>query len=144
MANRFTDTNKWKKRWIRVLPPDMKLVWCYLTDAVDHAGIWDVDIESLEFHLGIKVTAKEILEAFHRKIIPVRGGHQWFIPKFLEFQYKGKMTHKNNCHRSAMEKLKRYGLYEYIQDKGLVQDQSGVIETETEVEVVTLHPFCSI
>ncbi|QDP47870.1 MAG: hypothetical protein Unbinned400contig1004_39 [Prokaryotic dsDNA virus sp.] len=135
MANRFTDTEKWKKRWIRKLDPRMKLVWCYLTDVVDHAGLWDVDIESLEFHLGIEVTAEEILSVFNRKVIPIKNGEKWFLPKFLEFQYKGKLSRRNNCHKSALEKIERYGLYDIIQNKGLVQDDLGAIEIETEVEV---------
>ena len=113
----------------------MKLVWCYLSDEVNHAGIWEVDIASLEFFLGIKTSEEEILENFNRKIIPIKK-HKWFIPKFLEFQYKGKMSYNNNCHRSAIEILKKHNLYDYVKDKGLILNETGVTEEETEKDKV--------
>ena len=34
MAKRFTETGKWKKKWIRQLDPKYKLFWFYLLCAI--------------------------------------------------------------------------------------------------------------
>jgi hypothetical protein len=39
MAKRLTDSNKWNDSWFTNLPMDIKLVWIYLLDACDHAGV---------------------------------------------------------------------------------------------------------
>ena len=61
MAKRFTDTGKWKKKWIRQLDPKYKLFWFYLLDNCDHAGVFDADIESASFHIGLEYTEEEYL-----------------------------------------------------------------------------------
>lgn len=108
MAKRFTDTNKWKKRWIRQLDPKYKLFWFYLLDNCDHAGIYDADIESASFHIGINYTEDEILKKFNRKIIPFKND-KWFIPKFVEYQY-GELNENNRAHLSVINILNKYKL----------------------------------
>ena len=39
MAKRFTDTDKWKKGFIRNLPTKYKLLWLYILDDCNHAGV---------------------------------------------------------------------------------------------------------
>ena len=43
MAKRFTDTDKWKKGFIRNLPTKYKLLWLYILDDCNHAGVWETD-----------------------------------------------------------------------------------------------------
>ena len=45
MAKRFTDTDKWKKGFIRNLPAKYKLLWLYILDDCNHAGVWETDFE---------------------------------------------------------------------------------------------------
>jgi len=45
MAKRFTDTDKWKKTFIRTMKAPYKLLWLYILDECDHAGIWQVDFD---------------------------------------------------------------------------------------------------
>jgi hypothetical protein len=45
MAKRFTDSEKWKKPFIKKLPMQYKLLWFYLLDDCNHAGVWQVDLE---------------------------------------------------------------------------------------------------
>ena len=49
MAKRFTDTDIWKKKWFRKLPLEIKLLWCYLKDSCDHAGVIEFDAEVISF-----------------------------------------------------------------------------------------------
>ena len=48
----MTDTDKWKKRFLRELKPQHKLLWFYILDDCNHAGIWDVDIEVASIRVG--------------------------------------------------------------------------------------------
>lgn len=60
MAKRFTDTDKWKKPYIRGLSPAHKLLWFYVTDDCDIAGLWIVDIEIAEIRTGCKYELHEV------------------------------------------------------------------------------------
>jgi len=108
MAKRFTESTKWKKLWIRKLDPKYKLFWFYLLDNCDHAGVFDADIESASFHIGIEYNKKEILETFNRKIVPFKTD-KWFIPKFVEYQY-GELNENNRAHLSVINILTKYKL----------------------------------
>ncbi len=124
MAKRFTDTEKWKKKWIRELNPDMKLFWFYLLDNCDHAGIWEVDIDLASFQIGVKLDEARILKVFSRKIVPFKDG-KWFIPKFIEYQY-GELNENVNAHKSVIKILKKYGLNKKNQQ--LPNSSSGTVQ----------------
>ena len=59
MAKRFTDTDKWKKGFIKNLPAKYKLLWLYILDDCNHAGIWDTDFEVASIRIGRKINEKE-------------------------------------------------------------------------------------
>ena len=118
MAKRFTDTGKWKKKWIRELSPEMKLFWFYLLDNCDHAGIWEVDIELAAFQIGIELDESIILNTFNRKIVTFKPG-KWFVPKFIVYQY-GELNKSNRAHLSVIKILTKYGL-----NKGLNEVEQG-------------------
>ena len=120
MAKRFTDTNKYKKPFIRGLQGTYKLLWDYLYHDCDHAGIWIVDFEIAQIYIGedMPVTKEKALEYFNKdevRIIEVNKGSKWFIPSFIEFQY-GILSETNRAHNSVIQILKKYKLY----NKGLV------------------------
>ena len=124
MAKRFTDTGKWKKKWIRELNPDMKLFWFYLLDNCDHAGMWEVDIDLASFQVGVKLDEARILKVFNRKIVPFKDG-KWFVPKFIEYQY-GELNENVNAHKSVIKILKKYGLNKKNQQ--LPNSSSGTVQ----------------
>lgn len=116
MAQRLTDTGIWGKAWFRKFPPAYKLLWQYIKDNCNHAGIWDVDLELAEFQIGDKIgPAKTILEnAFKERIISIQDGTKWFIPSFIDHQYKctiEDLNPENKVHKSVIEILKREGVY---------------------------------
>lgn len=92
MAKRWTDTDKWKDDWYIQLSNDDKIVWQWLLDNCNHAGICKRSVGLL--NLMCKTTYKEedILEKMENRIIIV--GNSWFIPKFLKFQYSSLLTGK--------------------------------------------------
>ena len=129
MAKRFTDTEKYKKPFIRGLQGPYKLLWDYLYHDCDHAGIWIVDFDVAQIYLGadMPVYKKEALKYFNDdpddlKVIEIDKGKKWFIPSFIEFQY-GDLNPHNRAHGSVISILKKYDLFS--PDKGLVSPSEG-------------------
>ena len=107
MAKRFTDTDKWKKRFIRGLEPAYKVFWLYLLDDCNHAGIWDVDIEVAKIKIGCEITEDRAKEVFKDKIDIFDDGEKWFIKDFILFQY-GTLNENNRVHLSIINILNKF------------------------------------
>lgn len=117
MAKRFTDTNKYKKPFIRSLKGAYKLLWDYLYHDCDHAGIWIVDFEIAQLYIGsdMPISKTEALKYFNSdeiRIIEVDNGSRWFIPSFIDFQY-GTLNEFNRAHKSIISILNKYELYKH-------------------------------
>lgn len=113
MAKRFTDTNKYKKPFIRSLQGAYKLLWDYLYHECDHAGIWIVDFEIAQIHLGSdsKINKSDALKFFNEGEIRVFeiDKNRWFLPGFIDFQY-GELNPENRAHNSVIKVLKSFNL----------------------------------
>lgn len=109
MPKRLTDTDKWKKKFIKSLPPEYKLFWLYLLDDCNHAGIWHVELEVAQARLGIQLSIEKIRGFFRERIVEFDGGTKWFIPDFITFQY-GSLKAGNNTHNSVLHELQKYNL----------------------------------
>lgn len=146
MAKRFSDSEKWKKPFIRALDAPCKLLWLYILDECDHAGIWQVDFDVAELKIGIKLNQEEALKNLGEKIVLLEDGKKWFIPDFIIFQY-GELDPKNRVHNSAIKILDRnnidlltlkikerisplQGVKDKYMDKDKDKDEGGVGETE--------------
>lgn len=124
MAKRFTDTEKWKKPFIRGLQGAYKLLWLYICDDCDHAGIWQVDLEVASIRIGEPLYLAKAIESFEDKIVIFDNGHKWFIPSFLEFQYPSGLNPDNRAHSSIIFLLEKYNLRK-IQNKPLKSPLQG-------------------
>jgi hypothetical protein len=114
MAKRFTDTNKYKKPFVRGLPGAYKLLWDFLYHDCDNAGIWIVDFDIAQIYIGqdMPVSREIALQFFNEeetRIIELDGGKKWFIPSFIEFQY-GQLTETNRAHTNVISTLRKYNL----------------------------------
>jgi hypothetical protein len=114
MPKRFTDTNKYKKPFIRSLPGAYKLLWDFLYHDCDHAGIWIVDFEIAQAYVGSdmpikKDVALELFNTEEKRIVEIDGGKKWFIPSFIEFQYI-KLSDNNRAHLNVISVLKKFDL----------------------------------
>jgi len=109
----MTDTDKWKKRFLRELKPQHKLLWFYILDDCNHAGIWDVDIEVASIRVGEELIYDMLPQAFLDKIVIFDNGDKWFIPDFIDFQY-GELNPNSNVHKSVIALLEKYNLQGYI------------------------------
>jgi hypothetical protein len=114
MAKRFIDTKIWDKAWFRRLTPKNKLFWIYLLTRCDHAGIWDADWEAAEFLIGEWVDYDELPTEITAKMEYIKGDDQYFIPKFIEFQY-GILKPNSKPHLSVIKRLTQKGLMKGIE-----------------------------
>lgn len=114
MGKRFTDTEKWKKPWLRGLPMELKVAWFYILDDCDVAGLWQVDWEVLQIRTGCTSTEAQALEALGKQVIVVDGGTKWFIPSFIEFQYGPQLSKTNNIYKSICRVLDRHDLWKHL------------------------------
>ena len=109
MAKRFM-SNCFEKKWFRELPIRLKIVWFYLLNKCNHAGILDdLDLDLLSFQIGEEYTLKEILEAFGDNLKEIGDG-QIFITKFIEFQYNLPLNPKVKVHQSVLKLLNKSGI----------------------------------
>jgi len=120
MAKRMTDTDKWKKRFLKDLNYANKLLWLYILDDCNHAGIWDIDLEVASIRIGLEVDFID-LELFKDKIVIFDNNEKVFIPDFIDFQY-GELNPNSNVHKSVIALLDKYNLQGYV--KGLQGVQS--------------------
>ncbi len=142
MAKRYTDTEKWKKGFIKSLPPEYKLFFLFLLDECDHAGIWHIEMEIAEVRLGVKLSLEKIRGLFKERVVEFDGGTKLFIPDFIDFQY-GELNPKNKVHKSVIEKLKKYNLKGHgrglqapmDKDKEMDKDKQGPIGSEKTKEI---------
>lgn len=114
MAKRFTDTDKWKKPFIRSLPVSYRLLWFYVLDDCDLAGLWQVDFEIAQIRIGCQLEQAKALDYFKDHIILIDEGEKWFIPAFLEFQYGSQLSKTNNIFKSIEKILIRYNLLQHL------------------------------
>jgi len=138
MAKRFMDNSIFEKQWFRKLPIRLKVVWFYLINKCNHAGIWECDIDLLSFQIGEEYTLKEILEAFGDNIVEL-GDNKYYLTKFISFQYGLPLNPNVKVHQSVIKLLEKYGIELSktgisIKDKNkaIIIDKGKDIETRKE------------
>lgn len=117
MAKRFTDTTKWKRPWFRALGLHAKVLWQYICDDCDHAGIWIADFDLVSFQVGFKTDDSKLKDWLGDKLVRINGD-RFFVPSFLEFQYGAKDNHFR-AKVSAYRKLSELGL---VDESGSLKD----------------------
>lgn len=123
MAKRFTETEKWKNNWFRSLPSKYKLLWLYIIDDCNHAGIWRVNIDITKTMIQEEVSLEEAEILFEDRIVKL-SPYKWFIIPFIEFQY-GKInleSSNNKVHKSVLNILEK----EKIIDLGSPIDRASI------------------
>ncbi len=114
MAKRLTDTDKWKKQFVKSLSSELKLIWLYILDDCDIVGLWQVDWEVLQYRLGVKISMSEAYDKLKENVVILEDGEKWFLPSFIEFQYGPQLSKTNNIYKSIVKILNRYDLYQYL------------------------------
>lgn len=134
MAKRFTDTEKWKKPFIRTLKAPYKLLWFYICDDCDHAGIWQVDIDVARIRIGENITEQEAIKIFGDKVVRIDGGTKWYIPSFIDFQYPSGLNPDNKAHGGIIKTLQKYNLLD-DEFKPLTSPLYGAMDMDKEMDM---------
>jgi len=106
----MTDTAKWDDEWFMNLSGPTKLLWYYLTDQCDHAGVWKVNQRLAVFKIGLDINWSESLAELGDRIAVLPCGDRWFIRKFVEFQYGSMPNASNRAHLGVLKVLNQFSL----------------------------------
>ncbi|WP_428045700.1 hypothetical protein [Candidatus Avelusimicrobium fimicolum] len=118
MSKRFTDTDKWTKRWFGDLSLREKLLWLYCCDACDAAGVADFSPKFYSMVVGFPVKKETLDKAFGKRIVWVEES-KFFIPSFVEFQY-GCLAETCKPHKPIIKELEKLELLEMKDGKGII------------------------
>jgi len=133
MGKRFTDTDKWANRpWFRKLSPTAKLLWLYMCDSCDVAGVIDLDLDMVSFLIGCNVTDSHLGE-LSKQMETLDCGKLWIVD-FVDFQY-GNLSPDCRPHTKVISLLKGYTkgihtLFDRVKDKDKEEDKDKDKEEE--------------
>jgi hypothetical protein len=132
---RFTETTKWCDPWFRKLPESSKLLWQYILDNCDGAGVWVVDDELAEFQIGLSIPFDKAMEPLMSRIEKVNGSDEkMWVRKFIDYQY-GTLSPDCKPHASYIALLKKHTLWiRYTKGINTLQEKEKEKETEKETE----------
>lgn len=92
MAKRLTDTEKWKDEWFVSLSNDDRIVWQWLLDNCSHAGFCKRSMSILNMMCRVNYSEDEMISKMERRVLIINN--DWFIPKFIQFQYASLLVGK--------------------------------------------------
>lgn len=135
MPERMTRTEKWGDPWFRKLKPAQKLLWLWMLDNCDIAGVVDIDIEKVHFETLAK---GELNEDFDGRVIPLSGTRYW-IRGFIEFHQKcgmDQLNPENRFHKAILRKIEQYGLFD-LSGRGLEGATKGLASPPTHTHIIS-------
>ena len=112
---RFRDTKLWGKAWHRRWPLRIKLLWQYINDNCDHAGVWDPDWELASLQIGEPVGIED-LDTLSDGNDPTDGPRVEVLPNgkvwssgFIGFQY-GRLSAECKAHNPVITSIQKNSL----------------------------------
>ena len=107
MSKRFTNTEKWIKKWFRNLSPKAKLLFLYIIDVCDTGGFYEIDYENIEYFTKLsQEDIKEILDDVNfRKDCEIKDGWLW-VRDFTFHQKNYPLNESNNYHKQIIRFIK--------------------------------------
>jgi len=111
MAKRLTDSEKWNDDWFISLDNDYRIIWIWLLDNCNHSGICKRSMKLLNMMCNTNITEESLIKEMDGRVLLI--DNNWFIPKFLKFQYA-------NLHSdrpviiSVVKELVKLGYEKYI------------------------------
>lgn len=148
MAKRFTDTEKWKDEWFLELEPLMKILWLYMLDTCDHAGVWKVNFKLASYSIGTVLDRQSAIKALGDRI-QVVSLDKWHIPKFITYQQKGALNPANNAHKGIINLLEYHKIQTspYLVNantpEGLASNSLDSLGAQVKVKVEASSSFSS-
>lgn len=125
---RFTETSKWEDVWYRKLSPSAKLLWHWLHDKCDAAGVIEPDWDLASFQIGLKVSDVTLNE-FQGRVESING--KLWIVNFVADQY-GVLSIDCRPHKNVLNLIERHGLDLERVTKGFVKSINTLQEQDKE------------
>lgn len=115
MAKRFTDSEKWNDVWFTELNNDQRIIWIYLLDNCDNAGIFKLNMKLINFNCSTNISVEEFIFIYKERITQINK-ESWLINKFCSYQYGTDFLIKtgNKAVQSAIKKLMEVKVVELI------------------------------
>jgi hypothetical protein len=120
MAKRLHDTDCWKKEWFRHLCIESKILWLYILDTCDCAGIWEKDLEMASFLAAVPLTDKNLSDMI-KQLKPI-DEKRFIVLDFIDFQY-GELKDTSKMKKPVFANLAKFGL------KYPIDTVSGISDT---------------
>jgi hypothetical protein len=109
----------------------MKLLWQWILDRCDNAGVIDPDIELASFQIGYQYPMDTLLE-FGERVVKLPCG-KWFIPKFIAFQY-GQLSSDCKAHKPIFNSLQKHFPKGYPKGINTLQEKEKETDKEKDQE----------
>lgn len=135
---RFTETSKWSKPWFLGLSQNHKLLWLYLCDNCDAAGVIDLDYGLVSFQVGFPVSLDDMI-AFGERVARLDLFQKFWLVSFIEFQY-GTLSRDCRPQQHVFKSLEKHGLLNRVLDSlsdrvlDRVQEEEGDKEEDKDKE----------
>jgi hypothetical protein len=102
MPKRFHDSCIWEQDWFLEMPTEYRLLWIWIKDKCDHAGIWKPNKKTFEVINGVSVDLNVALNYFNqdKERILVTSKENWLMIDFFVFQYGTVFNTANRLHNS--------------------------------------------
>ena len=114
MAKRFTDSEKWRDNWFTDLTNDQKIIWIYILDNCDNAGIWKMNMKNLNYFCSTNISVEEFIFTFQKRLTRINE-ELFLINKYCIFQYGPDfLNSKNKAVISALDKLTQLKVVEKL------------------------------
>jgi len=108
MTIRFTLSEKWQDKWFRNLKPAEKLLFLYICDNCNIAGIWEIDLDLASYFISIPLPeVKGALKGLARGYELLDNDHLW-LKNFLKHQRNMPLNINNLAHASIINLLIEY------------------------------------
>jgi hypothetical protein len=111
MRRKYTDGDKWDDGWFTDLSATHKLVWLYLCDRADCAGLVKINLRMIEMHTGASRTdwSDFVNQAGEGRIQFAADDVVWIV-KYIPFQVQSGFTINNPVVKGMATRLCRYRL----------------------------------
>jgi len=107
MSNRLTNVDKWTDVWFSNLSPHAKLLFIFLCENCDNAGIYETNKKFMLFYLGFsEEELRMAIGEIQRIYVKSNDGMRIWIKNYLKHQKKLPLNEHNNNHKQILVLLK--------------------------------------
>lgn len=112
-VNRLTNCDKWNDQWFSDLSPEAKLLFMFLCENCDNAGVYEVNKKFMMFLTGLnEMQLARAIPEIKSKYIRSKDGSKIWMTNFLKHQKKLPLNRNNNAHRQIIMILEANVQYE--------------------------------